>query len=86
MQGYGGEEVLLPTRQRGWFSQRWKVLEYKLLHACSLLSHHDTTHALFFLLSARHDVDAMMEIAKEAAGGMQTTLRCFKVRGKGGGM
>ena len=82
-QGYGGEEVLLPTPQRAWFSQRWKVLEYKLQHACSLLSHHDTAHALFFVRSARHDVEAMMEIAKGAAAGMRTTLRCFRVRGQG---
>mmetsp|Transcript_30649 Transcript_30649/g.99669 ORF Transcript_30649/g.99669 Transcript_30649/m.99669 type:complete len:682 (+) Transcript_30649:61-2106(+) len=59
------------------FTQRWNVLVHKLRHATHAVSVHDFPGALYYAVSATHDLDAMQDVLKEAMRDLRTELECF---------
>eukprot|EP00239_Pterosperma_sp_CCMP1384_P007168 CAMPEP_0197846458 /NCGR_PEP_ID=MMETSP1438-20131217/3193_1 /TAXON_ID=1461541 /ORGANISM="Pterosperma sp., Strain CCMP1384" /LENGTH=82 /DNA_ID=CAMNT_0043458113 /DNA_START=35 /DNA_END=283 /DNA_ORIENTATION=- len=46
--------------------------------AARTIGHHDFDKALYFALSAAHDVGAMHQILSDAANEVSTVLKCFQ--------
>ncbi|CAI5507095.1 unnamed protein product, partial [Closterium sp. Naga37s-1] len=81
LQRYGSEEAALkPGAVRQRFEQRWAVLRHKLQRAAAALSAVDMGLAGYYARSARHDMDALFELAGQSAQDMHTTFSCFQVR------
>ncbi|GJP39609.1 hypothetical protein CLOM_g145 [Closterium sp. NIES-68] len=79
MQKYGSEEAALrPGALRQHFSQRWAVLLHKIDRAAAALSDLDFPLAGYFARSARHDMDALFDIAGQSAQEMHTSFACFQ--------
>ncbi|CAI5954035.1 unnamed protein product [Closterium sp. NIES-65] len=81
LQRYGSEEAALkPGAVRQRFEQRWGVLRHKLQRAAAALSAVDMHLAGYYARSARHDMDALFELAGQSAQDMHTSFSCFQVR------
>ncbi|CAI7915179.1 unnamed protein product, partial [Closterium sp. NIES-54] len=81
LQRYGSEEAALkPGAVRQRFEQRWGVLRHKLQRAAAALSSVDMAVAGYYARSARHDMDALFELAGQSAQDMHTSFSCFQVR------
>ncbi|CAI5509283.1 unnamed protein product [Closterium sp. Naga37s-1] len=81
LQRYGSEEAALkPGAVRQRFEQRWGVLRHKLQRAATALSAVDMHLAGYYARSARHDMDALFELAGQSAQDMHTSFSCFQVR------
>ncbi|CAI5987389.1 unnamed protein product [Closterium sp. NIES-64] len=79
LQRYGSEEAALkPGAVRQRFEQRWGVLRHKLQRAAAALSAVDMHLAGYYARSARHDMDALFELAGQSAQDMHTSFSCFQ--------
>jgi hypothetical protein len=84
-QSCGGEQVLLSSSRHHEYSQRWGVLAHKLEKCAEALSLLKFPAALYYVSSARHDLQGLQALLQQGAKELTTVLDCYEVRVTGGG-
>lgn len=85
-QSYGSEQVLLSSSRHQEYSQRWGVLAHKLEKCAEALSLLKFPAALYYVGSARHDLQGLQALLQQGAKELTTVLDCYEVRVTGGGV
>jgi len=76
-----GKEMdeVLSTAQHVEFVRRWNVYQYKLEKSGLYISLHNYEHAMYYLLSVKHDIAALRDVVRQAGQGLHSTMVCQKV-------
>eukprot|EP00898_Chlorokybus_atmophyticus_P004638 jgi/Chlat1/5175/Chrsp33S05043 len=74
---YGNESRVMTHSQHYHFVQRWNVLRHKLHQATYYLSLNNQRAALYYALSARHDLVAVEQLLTAAAADVTTAYFCY---------
>jgi len=77
---YGKElDEVLSTAQHTEFLRRWNVYVYKMDKAGLYISLHNHEHAMYYLLSVKHDIAALRDIVRVAGQGLHSSMVCNKI-------
>ena len=61
------------------FLRRWNVYTYKLDKAALYISLHNHEHAMYYLLSLQHEIQALRDIIRIGGRGLHTKMACKKI-------
>eukprot|EP00656_Telonema_subtile_P010671 TRINITY_DN1517_c0_g1_i1.p1 TRINITY_DN1517_c0_g1~~TRINITY_DN1517_c0_g1_i1.p1 ORF type:complete len:158 (-),score=29.64 TRINITY_DN1517_c0_g1_i1:243-716(-) len=72
-------DQLITAHQHKVFLQRWNVFTFKLEKAGLYLSLHNFEHALYYLRSLRHDMQALRGILHDAGKSLHSQMSCKQI-------
>jgi len=77
---YGKElDEVLSASHHTEFLRRWNVYTYKLDKAALYISLHNHEHAMYYLLSLQHEIQALRDIIRIGGRGLHTKMACKKI-------